>query len=437
MKRKKNMLWAALMMAAVGMITSCNTSGEKKMCCHIEGTVADSTYTYMLLTPQGSDVRTVKADTIPVVNGKFSFDLYVNEVLPYEIISMDEHNNGAWWTCEFFAEEGTVNITYHLFKDKKKPDVYSETPTNSEYLRHEAEVGRLFTDALKQESDSLKKIGRWDSPRMTELKALFDRVKDDRVKDSLASLANALYESGEAYTPEYHTFQKKSKQIRTKRDRFVEDYIRNSRSLVGLFLLKQRAHWGSRSYEKALSAKDSLIHALYTEVYRSLFPTHSMSEYMELWVQSQGIRVGGHYVDFTAPDLNGNLHTLSQEIAGKVALIDLWASWCGPCRRASLSMKPVYEAYKDKGFTIVGVAREYEREDMERALVKDGYPWLNLLELQDANRIWAKYGVDRAGGIILLVDTDGTILAINPSAEEVEKVLDERMAGYGKARLPK
>ncbi len=31
----------------------------------------------------------------------------------------------------------------------------------------------------------------------------------------------------------------------------------------------------------------------------------------------------------------------------------------------------------------------------------------------------------------------GTILAINPSAEEVEKVLGERMAGYGKARLPK
>ena len=90
-------------------------------------------------------------------------------------------------------------------------------------------------------------------------------------------------------------------------------------------------------------------------------------------------------------------------------------------------MKPVYEAYKEKGFTVVGVAREYKREDMERALAKDGYPWLNLLELQDANNIWTKYGVSRAGGIILMVDTDGTILTINPSAEEVEKILKEKL----------
>ena len=427
MKRKKSTLMATLMMTVASMTTSCNTDGERKMCCHIEGTVADSTYTYMLLTPQGSDVRTTKADTIPVMNGKFSFDLYVNEVLPYEIISMDEHNNGAWWTCDFFAEEGTVNISYHLFEEEKTPDVYSETPTNREYLRHNAELGSLFTDALEQERDSLKRIGRWDSPRMVELKALYDSVQDNRTKDSIANLANAIYESGEAYTPEYHAFQKKSKQVRAKHDRFVEDYIRNNRSLVGLFLLKQRAHWGSQSYEKSLSSKDSLTIALYTEVYRPLFPTHPMSEYMELWIQSKEIRKGGHYIDFTAPDLDGNLHTLSKEIAGKVALIDLWASWCGSCRRESKSMKPVYEAYKEKGFTVVGVAREYKREDMERALAKDGYPWLNLLELQDANNIWTKYGVSRAGGIILMVDTDGTILTINPSAEEVERILKEKL----------
>ena len=46
--RKKSILMTAVMMAAASMITSCNTDGERKMCCHIEGTVADSTYTYML-----------------------------------------------------------------------------------------------------------------------------------------------------------------------------------------------------------------------------------------------------------------------------------------------------------------------------------------------------------------------------------------------------
>lgn len=50
------------------------------------------------------------------------------------------------------------------------------------------------------------------------------------------------------------------------------------------------------------------------------------------------------------------LHSIS--LKEKVAMIDLWVSWFDPCRRKSQSMIPVYEAYKDKGFTIVGVARE-------------------------------------------------------------------------------
>ena len=80
------------------------------------------------------------------------------------------------------------------------------------------------------------------------------------------------------------------------------------------------------------------------------------------------------------------------------------------------------------GFTVVGVAREDKRENMERALAQDGYPWLNLLELRDENNIWNKYGVNYAGGITVLVDRDGTILAIQPTAEEVEKILQEKIS---------
>ena len=86
-------------------------------------------------------------------------------------------------------------------------------------------------------------------------------------------------------------------------------------------------------------------------------------------------------------------------------------------------MIPFYEKYKERGFTIVGVAREEKRENMASALANDGYPWLNLLELNDENKIWSKYGVNYSGGITILVDRDGTILAIRPTAEEVEKIL--------------
>ena len=133
-------------------------------------------------------------------------------------------------------------------------------------------------------------------------------------------------------------------------------------------------------------------------------------------------------VDFSAPDLEGNMVKLSDQIKGKVALIDLWASWCGPCRRLSSSMIPIYEAFKDKGFTVVGIARENNNTDaMKKAIEQDKYPWLNLVELNDKGNIWEMYGAGNSGGCTYLVDKDGKILAIHPSAEEVTKILTEML----------
>lgn len=88
-------------------------------------------------------------------------------------------------------------------------------------------------------------------------------------------------------------------------------------------------------------------------------------------------------------------------------------------------MIPVYEAYKNKGFTIVGVAREENLSDGVNAAKMDKYSWLNLIELNDKEKIWAKYGVDNSGGSTLLVDKNGIILAIDPTDKEVTAILDK------------
>ena len=406
---------------AVAVLLGACTEKTGKIHCHIEGAVPDSTYTMMLLAPSGSDFRVVDADSIPVIDGKFAFDLYVDEVMPYDLISMEEFNHGSWYTCVFFAEEGVVDITFHHSeRDAKAPSFVSVSPTNKRYLQYIAALQEM-TDPLKHEADSLKKVGKWNTPRMMKLETEFREAKDDQTKLKLAQEASALSESGEAFTPEYHAFQAKSKMVREERDKYIEDFIHSDRTVIGLYLLRHKV-LRNRDFSKELP-----LVALFTEVYQPLFPNHPLSKQIEEWIQSLGIKVGNRYIDFTAPALDGTLHTLSKEIGGKIALIDLWASWCGSCRRTSKSMIPLYEKYKERGFTVVGVARESKREDMERALAQDGYPWLNLLELQDEHKIWERYGVSRAGGITVLVDRDGTILAIHPTAEEVERILQEKL----------
>ena len=76
---------------------------------------------------------------------------------------------------------------------------------------------------------------------------------------------------------------------------------------------------------------------------------------------------------------------------------------------------------------MIGIARERRMGTMEAAAKQDGYPWPNLLELNDQHHIWLKNGLNNSGGGGFLIDDRGTILAIYPEADELEKILSERL----------
>ena len=182
----------------------------------------------------------------------------------------------------------------------------------------------------------------------------------------------------------------------------------------------------SVNFEQLLNAEladTALVGKAVAEIYAKRYPAAYSTRWLQGWLAGCNTKVGGDYFDFTAPDLAGNDHTLSKEIAGRVALIDLWGSWCASCRKHSKELIPLYDKYKDRGFTVVGVAREYDNADaMKTAIRRDGYPWLNLLELDDRLGIWTRYGIGNAGGGRFLVGRDGKILAINPDAAQVEAI---------------
>lgn len=58
--------------------------------------------------------------------------------------------------------------------------------------------------------------------------------------------------------------------------------------------------------------------------------------------------------DFKLNTMDGNQVTLS-ELRGKIVVINLWATWCPPCRAETPALEKSYDQYKDSGVVILGV----------------------------------------------------------------------------------
>ena len=397
---------------------------NKKLHCHIEGEVKESTFTRILLVIGDGDPRVVPVDTIWVKDGRFSYDLYIDEPEFYQLFACEDYDNGCWMMLDFFAEEGDVYATFYGYAidDAPRPTLHSQTPLNKELLAYKRSIEERFYIPMRQEEGALEKAGKLLTAEGAALKRLYDECED---RDSLRSIRKQieqLEKDNRLYTPEYKAFMEKGEELRKEMYEYELDYFTNNPNLVGLYLLNQA--------RQRFNNKDDAAIQPYVDVFKRLYdakyPTNNMAINLRNWVSSMDVRVGSRIIDFTLPDLSGAAHTLSKEIEGKIAIVDFWASWCGSCRRSSMSFIPLYNKYKDKGFTVVGVASELESEDMRLAVEKDGYPWLNLLALRGVENIWERYGI-RAAGEVFLIDRDGTILAVGATAEEVEQILKERL----------
>lgn len=66
--------------------------------------------------------------------------------------------------------------------------------------------------------------------------------------------------------------------------------------------------------------------------------------------------------DFALPDLQGNTVRPS-DLRGKVVLINIWATWCYPCRTEMPSMQALYQDYRDKGFEILAISIDVREKE--------------------------------------------------------------------------
>ena len=234
---------------------------------------------------------------------------------------------------------------------------------------------------------------------------------DDR---SLVVTGTPLNDSLFSATREFGKAQQEGESDKARR--FIKDYITQHRNdLTAVLMLSAMRHQSVEEGKEVLALMEQCADAVQQHPI-----VVQLAEKINTLINRP--KEGDMFKDFSV-EYDGKTTRLSDYVGkGKYVLVDFWASWCGPCRAEIPNIIAVYEKYKDKEFTALGVAVNDKPENTLKAIEKDKIPYPQILNSEGiAPSVYGFSGIP----YIVLFAPDGTILACDLRGDDINKKLAE------------
>ena len=142
--------------------------------------------------------------------------------------------------------------------------------------------------------------------------------------------------------------------------------------------------------------------------------------------------IGKSAYNFSLPDTNGRMVSM-KDFKGKVVFIDVWATWCGPCKAQFPFLKEIEEEYRDNPnivFAGISIDRAKDHDKWIKMIRKENLVGLQLLD--DTGKAFAKPYDISAIPRFMLIDKQGRWIEIRcplPEAKEnLKRYLDKALA---------
>lgn len=393
------------------------------------------------------------ATHIVLVNGINHARIYVN---PRTNLSLTVNAEDFFKTISYKGDDESVN-NYLALQTK----VVAEAGINSVNFLYASDI-EVFENALQNFNNTLQKNLEAFENKSKNKYADFIFLEKERLRITIATLLLSYY------TPLINT-----NQINIQLEEQIDDLVAttdlNNPKMIYLYEFKPFVqNYTAYKLNKELKADKKEIKSaneyagLYFEVLKEIFVepvvleevyytflkdfisyygaesvSEVYSDYKDITTNKQRLteldKIFAEYnqlapgqvsVDWSFPDINGKTYTLSQ-FRGKYVYIDVWASWCGPCKKELPFLKSLKEKFANKNIEIIGISLDENRADWENAIKSENLTGIQLHAGGWENELCEFFKINGIPRFILL-DKQGKIINSNadrPSGD-IETVLN-------------
>lgn len=343
----------------------------------------------------GRDTVNVIKDTTVMANGVAVFEGTIAEP-DMVFVSVKTSGDEVYEFSEAFFLE---NANYEFTIEKK--EVKEGAPRTSPFKF----VHKLIGGKLQSVKDSLN--------------AKIEEIRENMGAEALIEKFYAAYaEKNDALTDSiYNEYGKIENEIKKVEDSF---YSANPTSPVTIYNHYRNAN------DLTLDSLKAVITTLEADANAAAYKY--TNKLKEVFAKRDALAPGKQAPDFTLEDVDGNPVKFSEVYPkNKITMIDFWASWCSPCRRFNPTLTKIYAKYKDKGFGILGVSLDREKEPWLKAIEDDKLVWQHVSDIKGWECAAAQLYNIHAIPNNYLVDSEGKILAGNDHELDLEKFLEENL----------
>ncbi len=339
-------------------------------------------------------------------------ELTTNNLLPLDSFRTD--NQGAFSHRQHIDEAG-----FFIFRVHEDSHITLVVEPGEEIVLH-GDAGHLADEHHIEGSKGsvlLSDLNRHLSDQYARVDSLVKIFDESRYADDFMEIRDELMEAYRGI------FRAQQEHVKT----FIRENPRSLAAIIALYqyfgnqlLIPEQEHF---EYFELLSESLSRVYPTNKHVLdlSRRVNRHRRNEAQRQRASEQ-IAVGMEAPEVILPSPEGEMIALSS-FRGNYVLIDFWAAWCAPCRKANPKLREVYNRYHGHGFEIYGISLDRTREQWLKGIEEDSVNWPQVSDM----RIWNSPVVSlyNVGGIpySLLIDPDGIIIKKDLTPEMLSDTL--------------